>query len=96
MDVQSSCSNSGVSQLHDASHQIRLLRLDLNSNPPLLRGALPICDAEYPPEYTAISYTWGPLRNSSSISLDGQKVSIGEHFWYALCQLLDRRHDRPI
>ncbi|PMD16130.1 HET-domain-containing protein [Hyaloscypha hepaticicola] len=39
------------------------------------------------PKYEALSYMWGSISNSTTITVDGQALSVGENLWLALRQL---------
>jgi len=39
------------------------------------------------PKYEALSYMWGSLSNSATITVDGQDLSVGKNLWLALKQL---------
>src|ERR1700761_9032894 len=74
-------------------NQIRLLTLLPDADPAPLHCQLQVADAVSPPEYEAISYTWGDNAGRSEIWCDSRPFSITENAAAALYRF--RLPDRP-
>lgn len=66
--------------------QIRLLRVHGAPEDALLVGDLIVHDIDEAPEYSAISYTWGPETPREAIMVNGQRMMVRTACHYALRQ----------
>ncbi|KIW08297.1 uncharacterized protein PV09_01215 [Verruconis gallopava] len=76
--------------LKSPERQIRLLTSDLTAgfDDGLPCYTLKVHDCfDAWPEYTAISYTWGPSAPSLRLRINGHIFEVGMHCWYALWQV---------
>ena len=66
---------------------IRLLTVQPGSYGEFLHATLDEVDLGEPPEYEALSYTWGPVTQSYFIAVGGYDIEIRENLWNALQRL---------
>jgi hypothetical protein len=76
--------------LDSHTDEIRLISLepcDLSQGDSQVACTLITAKLSENPKYEALSYMWGSLSNSATITVDGQGLAVGENLWLALRQL---------
>lgn len=72
--------------LRDSRLQIRLLRLDADSDGDTISASLEVWDKEAAPHYNAISYVCGDPELRQDVTVNGTRVSVRQNCYYALWQ----------